>query len=66
MKDHADHQTDAKTPPTPDVAAKGEEEQIDANSDDAKSIAPSEGSGLSGSVEPPPRPDGKSEWMQDA
>ena len=66
MKDHVEQRKDVLTPPMPGIAPKGEEDQIDVESEDAKSIAPSEGSGLTGDVEATDRPDGKSEWMQDA
>jgi hypothetical protein len=43
----------AAVPPKPDAAPSVQRDQIDPNSDDAHSAAPSEGSGLTGNVEPP-------------
>jgi hypothetical protein len=51
-------------PPVPPLADSTEKkDSIDADSADAASVAPSEGSGVSGAVEPPR--EGTS-WMQDA
>lgn len=51
-------------PPIPPPASATEkEDSIDADSADASSVAPSEGTGVSGAVEPPKE---GSTWMQDA
>ena len=50
--------------PLPGVASPARKDQIDAESADAKSVSPSEGTGLSGNVEPPQRDE--QGWMQDA
>lgn len=51
-------------PPKPGIAPEDQKDEIDPESPDAKSLAPSEGSGLSGKVEAPPRDEPS--WMQDA
>lgn len=62
--------SESTTPPLPGEVSPATKDQIDPESADAKSVAPSEGTGLSGSVEAPhrvepPQPDEQS-WMQDA
>ena len=61
-------QPDSLPPPIPPPIPPGasppaREDRIDPDSADAKSAAPSEGSGVSGDVEPPRE---EQSWMQDA
>jgi hypothetical protein len=50
--------------PLPGEAPPARKDRIDPESADATSVAPSEGTGLSGNVEPPQ--DDEPSWMQDA
>ena len=63
-------QPESPTPPLPGEASPARKDQIDPKSADAKSVAPSDGTGLSGTVEAPhpvePPPPDEQSWMQDA
>jgi hypothetical protein len=68
MNEHADHPQqnplDQTPPPLPPIASsETRKDRIDPDSPDAKSVAPSEGTGVSGNVEPPRE---EQSWMQDA